>query len=146
MRTHTLDEFKAEAASFVSKLMPNSDRAVIVTLSGELGAGKTTFAQTVAQTLGVTEHVTSPTFVLEKIYQLNGKHFERLIHIDAYRLENSHELEVLGFKELLADPKNLILLEWPERVPDMIPKEAIAIRFDITGEERTISINDGKKG
>jgi tRNA threonylcarbamoyladenosine biosynthesis protein TsaE len=119
--------------------------ATVVTLSGELGAGKTTFAQKLARELGVEEHVTSPTFVLEKIYRLNGRQFERLVHIDAYRLESSRELEVLGFKELLDDPKNLILLEWPERVPELVPKDAISIRFDITGEERTISINGGKK-
>jgi tRNA threonylcarbamoyladenosine biosynthesis protein TsaE len=120
-------------------------RATVVTLSGELGAGKTTFVQKVAHALGIEDRVTSPTFVLEKIYQLSEQRFERLIHIDAYRLDSSKELEALGFAELLADPKNLILLEWPERVADLIPEDAIAIRFDITGEERTISINGGKE-
>jgi tRNA threonylcarbamoyladenosine biosynthesis protein TsaE len=145
MRTGSLEEFKLFSASFAKELLPHNDMATVVALSGVLGAGKTTFVQEVAKTLGVDENVTSPTFVLEKIYLLKQQPFDRLIHIDAYRLESPRELEILGFAELLKDPKNLILLEWPERVPDLIPAGAIRIRFDITGEERTISINGGEK-
>jgi tRNA threonylcarbamoyladenosine biosynthesis protein TsaE len=138
------------AGGFARQLAPSADAATLVTLSGELGAGKTTFVQAVAKALGVEESVTSPTFVIEKIYHLpaqaglQGEKFKRLIHIDAYRLEKSHELEALGFEELLRDPANLILLEWPERVSDLIPKDAMKVRFDIAGDGRTISI-DGKE-
>lgn len=132
---------RAFAEQFTKNTDARTDHAVLVTLSGDLGAGKTTFTQMVARALGVDEDVTSPTFVIEKIYQLTGQKFDRLIHIDAYRLESPHELEALEFKELLEDRKNLILLEWPERVAELLPADAIEIRFDITGEERTISIN-----
>jgi tRNA threonylcarbamoyl adenosine modification protein YjeE len=142
--TSSAEELRALAAKFAAELSPKT-RAVIVTLSGDLGAGKTTFAQAVAKALGVQEDVTSPTFVIEKIYQLRGQRFDHLVHIDAYRLENPHELDVLGFKELLRDPKNLILLEWPERIAGSLPEDAVKVRFDIHGDERTISINGEEK-
>lgn len=144
IRITTVDELKALAAQFVESIVPGK-QAVIVALSGDLGAGKTTFVQAAAEVLEVREDVTSPTFVIEKIYQLTGQKFQRLIHIDAYRLESSHELEVLGFEEFLKDPGNLILLEWPEKVSELIPSEAVRVRFDIHGDERTISINGGEE-
>ena len=146
-RVHSAAELQQHATQFIARLEA-STTATTVTLSGELGAGKTTFVQALAKALGVEESVTSPTFVLEKIYQLQGQKFARLIHIDAYRLKGAHELEVLGWKELLADSGNLIVLEWPERVAEAIPAGAIRIRFDIEGDERTISVNgtiDGKE-
>jgi tRNA threonylcarbamoyladenosine biosynthesis protein TsaE len=116
---HSLTELQNEAARFVETLSPQKDRATVVTLSGELGAGKTSFTQGVAKTLGVTEAVTSPTFVLEKIYALTsekGRGFTHFIHIDAYRLKDAKELHALGFENILKEPSNLIFLEWPERV------------------------------
>jgi tRNA threonylcarbamoyladenosine biosynthesis protein TsaE len=121
------------------------ERATLVTLSGDLGAGKTTFTQGVARALGVTDTVASPTYVIEKVYTLSGALWERLIHIDAYRLTSAHELQVLGWNEMIADPKNLILLEWPERVADILPQESISLRFDIEGEGRIITSAYGKK-
>jgi len=143
------EALEKEAARLAGDLVPHKKGATLITLSGDLGAGKTAFAQAVAKALGVEEMVTSPTFVIEKIYQLPtsdlvGRSFLRLVHIDAYRLSGAHELETLGWKELLADPKNLILLEWPEKVPEAIPGGAIRIRFDIHGDGRTISI-DGEE-
>ncbi|MDB5237989.1 MAG: hypothetical protein JWM46_259 [Candidatus Kaiserbacteria bacterium] len=144
MRSQTGEELQSLAGSFIASLMPGT-QATLITLSGELGAGKTTFAQGIARVLGVTETVTSPTFVIEKVYDLRDSPpaggWERLVHIDAYRLNSSHELEVLGWKELLADEQNLIVLEWPERVADIIPPGAHALRFDIENEERIITIN-----
>ena len=94
-----------------------------MTLSGELGAGKTAFTKAVAQAFGVSEIVNSPTFVLEKIYDLpTGSAFSKLIHIDAYRLESGAELAPLELGPLMKDMKNLILLEWPEKVADALPK------------------------
>ncbi len=119
---HTLEEFAAEAEVFARGLRPRADGATLVTLSGELGAGKTAFTKAVAATLGVTDIVNSPTFVLEKIYDLSVGHtFSKLIHIDAYRLKGGEELAPLKLDELMRDPENLILLEWPERVADALP-------------------------
>src|SRR3989338_3931349 len=147
MKTITLDSEALHrfAQGIVKELLPLHDAATVVTLSGELGAGKTTFAQGVAKALGVEETVSSPTFVIEKIYQLSGQQFEKLIHIDAYRLKNGHELDVLGWKEIIAEPKNLIVLEWPERVAEVMPENTIKIRFDIEGDTRIITINGGEE-
>lgn len=132
---NTLEEFEEEAARFISALVPGKRDATLVTLSGELGAGKTAFVKAAARALGVEEAVTSPTFVLEKIYRLPRARaaaspaFERLVHIDAYRLSRGSELSPLGFDELMRDAGNLILLEWPERVADALsaPSARISI-------------------
>ena len=119
----TLKEFEEEACSFAQSLRPRAKGAVLVTLSGELGAGKTAFVKAMARELGVSENVHSPTFVLEKVYTLpEGGHFKRLVHLDAYRLERGAELAPLGFGELLRNTDNLVLLEWPERVQDALPE------------------------
>jgi tRNA threonylcarbamoyladenosine biosynthesis protein TsaE len=124
----TLAEFETEAARFTKSLAPRKEGATLVTLSGELGAGKTAFVKAVARTLGVEEIVNSPTFVLEKIYLLpKGEAFTRLIHIDAYRLETGADLAPLGFDELLQNPGTLILLEWPEKVADALSVPAARI-------------------
>jgi tRNA threonylcarbamoyladenosine biosynthesis protein TsaE len=142
MRAENLAEMNAEATRFAATLEPK-DVAVVVALSGELGAGKTTFAQALAKALGVEESVTSPTFVIEKIYALSGKKFSRLVHIDAYRLNGAHELQVLGWDALLRDPQNLIVIEWPEKVEGAIPADALMLSFAGSGEGRDISY--GKK-
>lgn len=124
-----------EASSFVTGLTPREDGATLVTLSGELGAGKTAFTKAVAAALGVEDMVTSPTFVLEKIYLLPAElgspasKFSRLIHIDAYRLQEGVELAALGFDSLMRDPQNLILLEWPEKVSEALPAPAAKLSF-----------------
>ena len=136
----TLTELEAEAARFVGSLTPREEGATPVTLAGELGAGKTAFTQAVAKALGVEESVTSPTFVLEKIYGLTKSVFERLIHIDAYRLEKGSDLAPLGFDELMQETGNLILLEWPERVADALPDPAAKISIVVhTDDSRAIS-------
>ena len=100
------------------------ESATIVALAGDLGAGKTTLTQFLARELGITEQLISPTFVIMKKYEIpkskNGGVFSALIHIDAYRLESSRELERLGWAELIADPQNLIIVEWPEKVPELM--------------------------
>ena len=128
----TLEAFQAEAARFVRLLSQNEAGATLVTLSGNLGAGKTAYTKALARALGVSETVTSPTFVLEKIYALpEGAPFARLVHIDAYRLEAGADLAPLGFDEIMRDSGNLVLLEWPEKVQDALPKAAHSIAIHV---------------
>jgi tRNA threonylcarbamoyladenosine biosynthesis protein TsaE len=119
-------------------------KAQIIALSGELGAGKTTLTQQIARQLGIKENVNSPTYVIMKNYKmpLSTSGFRFLVHIDAYRLESEMELEKLGWQEIIADPENLILIEWPERVKKLIPKNAIEILLEHTGKQRSIQIHD----
>jgi len=120
----TLAELDGEAERFSKKLTPKENGATLVTLSGELGAGKTAFVKAIARSLGIEETITSPTFVLEKRYQLGSStsKFKQLVHIDAYRLESGADLVPLSLGELLRDTGNLVLLEWPERVQDVLPE------------------------
>src|SRR3989344_4848247 len=116
------------------------EQATVIALQGDLGAGKTAFTQEVGKILGVVENMHSPTFVIEKIYQIDFKNFKRLIHIDAYRLEKDSELLHLGWEEITKEPENLILIEWPENVAGNIPESAKRISFKFI-DETTREIN-----
>lgn len=125
-----LEDYAKNVLEEVSAL-PRSG-AVVLALQGDLGAGKTAFVKALAKQLGVVEHVTSPTFVIMKSYEgrgARGESFKTLVHIDAYRLESAHELEVLGWNELIADPDALIAIEWPEKVPGAMPAGAVWLEF-----------------
>ena len=140
--THNLQEFQAAAAKFAASLRPLPDRATVVGLYGDLGAGKTTFVQLVAKALRVTETLNSPTFLIMKSYPLSTFHFTLLTHIDAYRLKSSDELHKLHFAELLADPENLILIEWADKVADLLPKDHTKLLFEFVDEKtRKISMS-----
>lgn len=136
-RTET--ELQGEAKKLALSLVPG-EHAVVIALMGDLGAGKTTFAKAFARALGVDEHVTSPTFVIEKRYPLKHEYFSRLIHIDAYRLNDANELRKLDWARTLEDPTNIILIEWADRVLALLPTDAIHISLAYQDEEtRTIS-------
>ncbi len=139
----TSTEETAEIAkTFLTTLHQMPDMAMLIGLEGELGAGKTTFVQALGACLGITQSMTSPTFVLMKEYPLHHDPFSKLVHIDAYRLTHGSDLLGLGFKELLDDRSALILIEWPERVADILPKQRTTIHIDHIGpRERRISIN-----
>ncbi len=124
----SLELLQQEAAHFIQTLIPATSGATLVTLSGELGAGKTTFTQSAARALGISETITSPTFVIEKIYPVeHDVRFDRFIHIDAYRLKDIAELHAIGFNEIVTNPKNLIFVEWPEKVPGVQATTAITL-------------------
>lgn len=122
-----------EAENFLHTLSPR-ETATVVGLYGDLGAGKTTFTKALAKVLGVEGTVTSPTFVLEKIYTLTGQRFSHLIHIDAYRLEGSVELKQLGWDTIVSDPENLIIVEWADKVEDILPEDTKKVSLKVTGE------------
>jgi tRNA threonylcarbamoyladenosine biosynthesis protein TsaE len=121
------------AKDFLSKI-EKGERATVVALSGELGSGKTAFVKCVAKNLGINEDITSPTFVIMKNYELSTKNYKLLIHIDAYRLNSYKELENLRWQEIYNDSNNLIFLEWPERVLELIPNDAKKINFEFIDE------------
>lgn len=136
MISKSLGDTAAIARQFAERLEPHADRATVVALSGDLGAGKTTFAKAFAAALGVPEaEVTSPTFVIEKRLPIQGKpFFKTLVHIDAYRLEKPEELERLGWERTLADKTNLVLVEWPGNVGSALPSDAVRISFRFVDE------------
>src|SRR6185312_14306581 len=116
------------AESFLQTLEKGA-KARVVGLVGDLGAGKTAFSQAVGEILGVEESIQSPTFLIEKIYELKDARWKHLIHIDAYRLEKSDELISLGWEKIVSEPENLILVEWADRIQNILPEDTQTIRF-----------------
>jgi len=125
-----LEVLRGKAAAF------QYGKALVVGLSGDLGSGKTTFSQMVATQLGVTDRVTSPTFVIEKIYKTkDARQFETFVHIDAYRLEKGAELDVLNFKDILEQSHTLVFIEWPEKVKEGLPADLFRMNFEFIDEK-----------
>ncbi|MBP6858084.1 MAG: tRNA (adenosine(37)-N6)-threonylcarbamoyltransferase complex ATPase subunit type 1 TsaE [Candidatus Pacebacteria bacterium] len=119
-RSYSKEDLSSIAKESLSLLDISKNKATVVALQGELGAGKTTLVQAIAKELGVEEVVTSPTFVLAKWYKTTNDNFYVLVHIDAYRVESESELETLGFQDLLKEPKSLVIIEWPEKIPNIL--------------------------
>lgn len=120
-------------------------QAHVVGLKGNLGAGKTTFVQEAGKVLGVKEQITSPTFVIAQSYETTHSVFKRLVHMDAYRL-SGEEKDTIGFSEYMNDPESLILVEWPENLPEKanFPEGAAILEFETVDEDtRKISIANG---
>lgn len=114
--------------------LPASKTATVVTLSGELGAGKTTITKGIYKGLGSKTLVTSPTFIIMRHTHLKMRkgeqvRYKTVVHVDAYRLEDPKALELLAFNDLLKDPTALVIIEWPERAGKLIPKKSIAIKL-----------------
>jgi tRNA threonylcarbamoyladenosine biosynthesis protein TsaE len=118
------------------------DRAFVVALVGELGAGKTTFVQALAKELGIADVVQSPTYVLMKNYPIDYDGFAKLVHIDAYRLESPEEFAALKPEQFLSDPHVLVVVEWPQKLGERLPKPDMVLKFTQDGSpnERDIEV------
>jgi tRNA threonylcarbamoyladenosine biosynthesis protein TsaE len=127
---------EAETRAFGRELALKFLPGTLLCLSGDLGAGKTTFAQGILSGLGAEKPYTSPTFVLMKQYDLETPSqvgIKRIYHADAYRVE-AHDFEIIGFQDWLDDEEGLVILEWPERVKNLLPKERLEISIKSIGE------------
>ena len=130
--THNQDETR-EVGHKLAALLPNGS---VVLLKGDLGAGKTTLVRGVAEALGITEKITSPTFNIMKLYLKGNK---PLVHIDAYRLED-HNVDI-GLDEFIGIDKGLTFIEWPDYIKNLIPDNAIIINIsNIGNDDREINI------
>jgi len=124
MISKNIRETKKIAKIFLDKILKieSSGKALVVGLSGDLGAGKTAFTQAVAGHLNIKNKVGSPTFVIIKKYPLKkSKGYKFLFHLDAYRLKNERELLHLGWGEIIDNKEHLVFIEWPENVVKAIP-------------------------
>ncbi|MEK7520292.1 MAG: tRNA (adenosine(37)-N6)-threonylcarbamoyltransferase complex ATPase subunit type 1 TsaE [Patescibacteria group bacterium] len=138
-------ETKAVAELMARELLGSSlagRHATVIVLEGQLGAGKTIFAKGFAKGLGVKEKIHSPTFVLVKQHSIKSKKFVRFYHIDCYRLERAAEARTIGMHEILADPRNIMLIEWASKIKKLLPKKRITITItSLHGTARKISFN-----
>lgn len=129
-----LDETKKLAFEFASLLHGGE----VITLSGDLGAGKTTFTQSLALAFGITQPVTSPTFTLMNQYQ--GKNL-KLYHFDMYRIEDIDEILETGLTEYFGNSDAVCMIEWAENIKPLLPKQFIKIEIEKLGEtERKFKI------
>lgn len=145
--TIAMRKLGSDVARYVSEGGVRARRALIVGLFGDLGSGKTTFAQGFAKELGVRERVTSPTFILMRVFLLPQEAaFRRFIHIDAYRIQDAREVTALGWETLATDPETVILIEWAERVEALLPNECLRVMFRHRGEkEREVTIENNNQ-
>lgn len=130
----SLSDLADYADSVLSTLTPEAEHATVIGLVGDLGSGKTAFTKDVARLLGVTEEVLSPTFVIAKFYPLFQQQWKQLVHVDAYRIEDPEEIRVLKWETLLADPGNLIIVEWPDQIGSLFPHDATRLHFRFIDE------------
>jgi tRNA threonylcarbamoyladenosine biosynthesis protein TsaE len=104
----------------------------LVCLQGDLGAGKTTLVQGLAQGWGSLDAVSSPTFIIVNMYRRADE--SQLFHLDTYRLESASEAEMLDLDEMLmAGP---LVIEWPERIESILPPERLWVNLDFIDEEQ----------
>lgn len=120
----------------------SGNKTLVITLEGDLGSGKTTFTQELGRCLGVIEPITSPTFTVMKQYELKQQHFDLLVHIDAYRFETVEEAKPLRLEEVFNFPRAVVCVEWPERISNLIPSEAVALTISIgENEKRSVTVS-----
>ncbi len=136
VKTHSSEETKRVAFDLAKKITPGT----VLCLYGDLGAGKTTFTQGLAEYFGI-KRIISPTFVLIRQYPLKNFKLKTLYHIDLYRLDSLEEVKNLGIEEIMADKNNLVVIEWADKLKELLPKNRIDIYFKYASEsEREITI------
>lgn len=130
MRKSIITKSIKETQDFGRELAKEITAGDIICFFGDLGAGKTTLIQAIAKGLGIKKRLISPTFVLIRSYG-------RVHHIDLYRLDDPSEL---GLAELWQNPKNILLIEWPEKIAGSLPRQRREIHLKILSEnEREIT-------
>ncbi len=132
-----------ETQLFAQKFAKTLKAGDILALYGDLGSGKTTFVQGLAQGFGITQRIISPTFIIMRTYELGIKNKELRIknfyHVDLYRTKNERDIEGLSLKEIMEDQNNIVVIEWPEKLGAFLPKHAKKLAFKyISEEEREI--------
>jgi tRNA threonylcarbamoyladenosine biosynthesis protein TsaE len=138
-----LEKFAGELLREILSKKQSENKATIIALTGDLGAGKTALVQLIAKELGITEIITSPTFSIMKLYAITpDNNFAKLVHMDAYRIEDISELRPLRFEEIINDKNNLICIEWPEKIQNVLPSNILNLSIKILPDEsRLITYN-----
>lgn len=138
--TKSFKETKKLGLNFAKTL----EKGDVVCLYGDLGSGKTTFVQGVAEGLGIKRRIISPTFIIVRCYELQAPHFafasrgkqnskfkslERFYHVDLYRIESERDIEGLGIEEIINNKNNIIAIEWAQNLKSFLHGKRIDVRF-----------------
>jgi tRNA threonylcarbamoyladenosine biosynthesis protein TsaE len=128
-----------QTQKLAQKLAAQPDMLQVIALHGNLGSGKTTFVQGFARQLGIHKRLVSPTFIIMRTYEIpqsetKKTHKKYLYHIDLYRIEGERDIEGLGIIEIMKDPKNIVAIEWPEKIAGLLSPEATNIYFEYIDE------------
>ena len=135
-----------EFASSLLRVLTDKEHtnAIVLALTGQLGAGKTTFVQQLGSLLSIANKINSPTFNIMKIYEVeNNANFKFLVHLDVYRLDSVDELRPLHFNQYLEDLQFLTVIEWADKIKEVLPGDAIYLDFINTGEEQRTIVIEG---
>ncbi len=132
-----------ETQAFAEQLSHEMRGGEVLLLSGDLGAGKTSFTQGFAKGLGITQRIISPTFIIMRSYDIsdNKKEIKKFFHVDLYRTQSEHDIEGLGLLELMNDKENIVVIEWPDRLGKLKPQNRWELSFTSLSENsREITI------
>lgn len=135
--THSAEETRALGA----RLSRTFKGGYVVLLEGNLGAGKTHFAQGIARALGIKKHLTSPTFTIMNVFAIpttkRPTGIAHLAHIDLYRLKTVDEAYAIGVMDYIGNPSTLTLIEWPEKIKNSLRKECVCVHINIKRTQKT---------
>ena len=138
MKTFPLPDEDATLA-LGAAIAPHVVPGLVVALSGELGAGKTTLVRGLLRALGHAGRVKSPTYTLVEVYEVSRLDF---YHFDFYRFQDPREWIEAGFRDIF-NGRNVCLIEWPERAAGLLPPADLAISLAIAGAERVATLAAG---
>lgn len=136
-----VSESSEDTQEIARRLALKLEKGTTFCLYGPLAAGKTTFTQGIASIFGISRLV-SPTFLIMREYPVENHHtIKRFYHLDLYRLNSVEEIKVFDVEEIWSDPSNLLVIEWPEKFVDILPKPRTDLHFKATAEnQREIKI------
>jgi tRNA threonylcarbamoyladenosine biosynthesis protein TsaE len=132
-----------ETFALAKKMAESFKGGEVVALTGDLGAGKTVFTKGLATGLGVERTVNSPTFVVMKNYRIKKQEaiIKELVHIDAYRLSSGEDLAQIGVLDYFKRNDCVTVIEWPEKVEDILPEDIMRVKIEIKKDSRTIHLS-----
>jgi len=135
---------ESDTAALAKSIAKDLKGGEVLALTGDLGSGKTTFTQYLAKELKVKKHVNSPTFVIMKVYEIGKPGLNNLAHLDAYRLDNSSELNELGLDLYINQSGSVVVIEWADKIRDYLKgcKNVIWLDFVFLKGKRSVSISN----
>ncbi len=139
-------ETREKGKELAENILKNKEeKAFVLALKGNLGGGKTAFVQGLAEGLGIKENVVSPTFVIFRKFKISSPDFKYFYHFDCYRIKNPKEVLNLGFKKIIENPRNIVAVEWAEKIEKILPENTLTIEFEFLEEnKRKITFNSEK--